>query len=99
MSDEGWGFGVLGRNLRGGRWAWGIVLIRAYTPLLGWAMGLLPSGVSLNPSPPRTLHPAVLPARPHPHPTPTSPTLQALLTSPDFNKGNLESITSRISEI
>lgn len=82
MSDEGWGFGVLGRNLRGGSWGWGIILIRAYTPLLGWAMGLLPSGVSLNSSPPRTLHPLVLPARPypptpHPHPPPSKLCSQA----------------------
>lgn len=68
------------------------------TLLLGWAGGLASPGVSLACSllvlpvpPPRAATQA-------PHPswalTPRSP-----LTSPGFNKGNLESITSRIEEI
>ena len=64
-------------------------------PTSGMGHGLASIWVQPQPKPSQKLHPL----RCQPGPTPTPLTPQARLTSPDFNKGNLESITSRISEI
>lgn len=76
---------------------WVMVLIRVFILLLGCTVGLLHTGASLSPSPPSALHPPC--CQPGPPPSCPSQTPPALLTGPDFNKGNLESITSRIWEI
>lgn len=72
------------------------MLMRAFVlPAAGMGRGFAFHGVSLSPRPPRAL---CTPCIAHQAPQSRVPP-PALVTSPDFNKGNLESVTSGIWEV